>query len=77
MRFDPYNLHLKTRESIRTPIPKMGVHLGVWGVHSLTLSSTSGNMKCDSRIHSWPTPWQALVLVVSPRLGLRHKSSKI
>jgi hypothetical protein len=24
------------------------------------------------RLHSWPTPSQALALVASPRLGLRH-----
>ncbi len=29
-------------------------------------------MKCDSRLHSWPTPLQALTLVVNPRLGLQH-----
>jgi hypothetical protein len=29
MSFDPYNHPLKIRESIVTPTPKMGVHLGV------------------------------------------------
>jgi hypothetical protein len=29
--FDPCNCSLKIRESIRTPTPKVGVHLGVWG----------------------------------------------
>jgi hypothetical protein len=31
--------------------PRLGLqhHLGMWGVHSLTLSYTVGNMKCDSR----------------------------
>jgi hypothetical protein len=40
MGFDPYNYFLKIRKSIWTPIPKMGVHLGVWKFipsHSLTL----------------------------------------
>ncbi len=55
----------------------MGIHLGVWGVHSLTLSYTPENMKCDFRFHSWPAPSQALALVMSPRLGLRHQKYKI
>jgi hypothetical protein len=40
MSFDPCNCPLKIRESIGTPIPKVGAHLGVWGFipsHSLTL----------------------------------------
>jgi len=31
MSFDPCNHLLKIQESIRTPSPKMGAHLGVWG----------------------------------------------
>jgi hypothetical protein len=31
MSFDPYNGPLKIQESIGTPTPKMGAHLGVWG----------------------------------------------
>jgi hypothetical protein len=30
MGFDPYNRYLKIRESIKTLIPKVGIHLGVW-----------------------------------------------
>jgi len=40
MNFDPCNRALKIRESIKTPIPKVDVHLGVWGFipsHSPTL----------------------------------------
>jgi hypothetical protein len=40
MNFDPCNCLLKIWESIGTPIPKMGVHLGVWGFipsHSFAL----------------------------------------
>jgi hypothetical protein len=29
--FDPYNCPLKIWESIKTPTPKVGTHLGVWG----------------------------------------------
>jgi hypothetical protein len=37
--FDPCNHTLKVQESIETPTPKMGVHLGVW-VFILTLFHT-------------------------------------
>jgi hypothetical protein len=30
MGFDPYNQFLKIQESIGTPTPKVGVHLGMW-----------------------------------------------
>jgi len=43
MGFDPCNRLLKIRKSIGIPIPKMGVHLGVWGFipsHSLALLGT-------------------------------------
>jgi hypothetical protein len=64
MGFDPCNLSLKIQESTGTSTPKMGTPLGVW-VFILTLSHTP-------ELPSWPVPLQALVLVVSPRLGLRH-----
>jgi len=32
-------------------------------------------MKCDSRVHSWPTPSQALTLVASPRLKFEKYSN--
>jgi hypothetical protein len=40
MSSDPWNHLLKIWESIKTPTPKVGVHLGVWGFipsHSPTL----------------------------------------
>jgi hypothetical protein len=43
MNFGPCNCLRKIQKSIGTPIPKVGVHLGVWGFipsHSLTLSRT-------------------------------------
>jgi hypothetical protein len=51
MGFDPYNCFLTIRESIETPTPKMGVHLGVWRFNSHTLSyfQPPMSMKCDSR----------------------------
>jgi hypothetical protein len=64
MCFDLFNCSLKIRKSMRTLILKMGVHLGVW-MFILTLSHTLD-------LPSWPAPLQALALVTSPRLGLRH-----
>jgi hypothetical protein len=65
MGFDHYNHCLKIQESIGTPTPKMGVHLGVWGIipsHSF----------CILGLPSWPITLQALTLVTSPRLGLQQ-----
>jgi hypothetical protein len=63
--FDLCNCFLKFRESTKTPIPKMGVHLGGW-VFILTLSHTP-------RLLFWPTLLRTLALVMSLRLGLRQK----
>jgi hypothetical protein len=76
MSFGPCNCPLKIWKSIRTLTSKMGAHLGSVGVHSLALSCTHGSMKCDSSLHFWPTPLQALALVASPRLRLQHNFSK-
>ncbi len=75
MGFDPWNRVIKIQESIWTPTPTMGVHLGVWGfIPSHSLHS----------LHSWEhvmwlmglpfcsQPCNPFVLVASPRLGLRH-----
>ncbi len=69
MGFDPCNCSLKIWDSIGTPIPKMGVHLGVWRFNSHTFPyyQPPRNMKCGS---------QAFFLVdtfASPRLGLWHR----
>jgi hypothetical protein len=66
MVFDPCNRALKIQKSIGIRTPK---------VELLTFSCTHGSMKCDSRVHSWPAPLQALALVRSPRLKLWHPSS--
>jgi hypothetical protein len=62
--FDLCNCFLKFQESTRTPIPKVGVHLGVW-VFIFTLSHTPGLL-------FWPAFLRTLALVASPRLGLQH-----
>jgi hypothetical protein len=73
MGFDPCNCCLNIQKSIKTPTPKVGAHLEVWGFipsHSPTLLGASN---VTHGLHSWPTPSQALVLVISPRLRLRHQ----
>jgi hypothetical protein len=44
MSFDPYNHPLKIRESIETPTPKMGVHLGMRGFLHILLHSHEHEM---------------------------------
>jgi hypothetical protein len=68
MGFDPFNCFMKIWESIRTPILKVGVHLGVWGFipsHSLTLL---GPWDVILGIPSWPAPLQALCLSCEPKV---------
>jgi len=75
MNFDPCNGPLKIWESIKSLTPKVGAFLGVWGFlpsHSPTLS---GAWDVTFGLLSWPTTLQALTLVASPRLGLRHFGS--
>ncbi len=75
MSFDSYNISLKIWESIGTLTPKMGTHLGMWQFipsHPLTFS---GAWNVIVELPFWPTPLQALALVTSPRLGLRHHCS--
>ncbi len=62
--FDLCNYSLNFRESIGTPTPNMGVHLGVWEF-IITLSHTFESL-------SWPNLLQTLALLASPKLRLRH-----
>jgi hypothetical protein len=70
--FDPCNHSLKIWESTRTPTPKVGAPLGVWGFtpsHSFTLPRA---WNVTPRLPSWHALLQALALVTSLRLGLRQ-----
>jgi hypothetical protein len=72
MNFDPCNRLLKIQESIRSLTPKMEAHLCMCRFilsHSSTLPRT---WNVTSMLHFWPTPLQALALVVSPKLKLRQ-----
>ncbi len=56
MSFDPYNRPLKIRESIKTPTPKVGAHLRVWGFIPSRSPTLSGTWNVTLGLHSWPTP---------------------
>jgi len=71
LSFDLWNCSLKFWESIRTPSPKVGIALGVWGFtpsHFLTLSGV-----CDviPELSLSPHPCNPFALVANPKLGLR------
>ncbi len=70
--FDPCNHSLKIWKSIETLTPKVGAHLRMWQFipsHSLALL---GTWNVIPRLHTWPVPSQAFILVISPRLGLQQ-----
>jgi hypothetical protein len=72
LSFDPWNRSLKFWESTKTPSPKVGVALGVWGFtpsHFLTLLGV-----CDVThdLSLGPHLCNPFALVASPKLGLRH-----
>jgi hypothetical protein len=62
-----YNCSLEIRKSIKTPTPKVGAHLGVWGF-ILSLSSTLENIRCAS--HASPLSRT----LTSPCLGREPKA---
>jgi hypothetical protein len=88
LSFDPWNCSLKFWESTRTPSPKVGVALGVWGFtpsHFLTLPGVCdmtprllfGPHPCDlfaliPGLPLGPQPCNPFTLVASPKLGLRQ-----
>jgi len=73
MGFDPGSHNLKIWESIGTLTPEVGVHLRVWKFipsHSPTLPRA---WNVTPKLHSWPAPLQALILITNLRLGLQHQ----
>jgi hypothetical protein len=73
MGFDPYNRSLKIQESIETPTPKVGVHLGVWRFisHTLPYFQPPRSMKCDS--------WASFLAhtFINPCLGNKPKAKVV
>jgi len=63
--FDPCNHSMNIQKSTGIPTPKVEAPLGVWGFIPSHFLSLMGFL-------SWPATLQALVLVTSPKLGLRH-----
>jgi len=77
MIFYPWNYSLKIWKCIKTPIPKMGAHLQVCGLilsHSLTLS---GSVNVIPKLHSRPSPFQALTLVTSLCFDSKSKAKVV
>jgi hypothetical protein len=72
MNFYPYNCSLKIRKSIRILTPKVGVHLGMWGLIPSHFPTLLGTWNVTLGLHSRLAPLQALALVASLRLGLQH-----
>jgi hypothetical protein len=72
MSFDPFNCLLKIWKSIGTLIPKVGIHLGMWGFIPSHFPTLPKAWNVTPMLHSWPALSQALALVMSPRLGLRQ-----
>jgi len=65
MSFEPYNRLLKVQESIGTPTPKVGAHLGVCGFIPSHSPTFLGAWNVTPKLHSWLAPLQAFTLVVS------------
>ncbi len=73
MGFDPWNCSLKIQKSIGTLTPKVGAHLGVWRFIPSNSPTLPGAWNVTIDFHTWPTPSQALALIVSPRLRFQHE----
>ncbi len=73
MGIDPCNCSMKIRESIGTPIFKVGIHLEVWGFILSQSPTLSWTWDVIPELPSWPALLQALTLVTNLKLGLRHK----
>ncbi len=58
MNFDPWDCSLKIWDSIGTPTPKVGIHLGVCGFIPSHIPLHSWKCKCDSRVAllAWTFP---------------------
>jgi hypothetical protein len=72
MSFDPCNHALKIRESIWDSNSQHGISLVSVRVNSLTLFALLGACDVTPGCPSWLATLQALALVASARLGLRH-----
>ncbi len=62
MSFDSCNSPLKIWESIGSPIPKVGAHLGVWRFIPSHFPILPGAWNVTLGLHSWLAPLQALYI---------------
>jgi hypothetical protein len=72
MGFNPCNFVLKIWESFWDSNSQHGSSFGSVRVHALTLFALSGTCEVTPRSSSWPTTFQPLAFIASPRLRLRH-----
>jgi hypothetical protein len=72
MNFDPCNCLWKFENPSRLQFPKWEPTWECMGSFLHTFPTFMGTWNVTPRLHSWPAPLQALALVVSSRLGLRH-----
>jgi hypothetical protein len=73
MSFDLCNHALKIQKSTWDSNSQHWSSLGSVRVHALTLFALLGACDVTPGSSFWPTTLQPLALVVSPRLGLRHR----
>jgi hypothetical protein len=73
LNFYPYNFPLKIWESTRTPSPKVGVALGVWGFIPSHFSHSWEHVMWFLGFPLGPQPCKPFALITSPRLGLQQK----
>jgi hypothetical protein len=72
MGYDPWNFSMKLQESIETPTPKMGTHLGVWGFVPSHSPALPRAWDVTPRLPSWHALLQSLTLDTNPRLRLQQ-----
>jgi hypothetical protein len=71
LSFDPWNRSLKFWESTKTPSPKVGVALGVWGFTPSHFPTLLGACDVTPGRPLGSPPCNPFALVASPRLRLR------
>jgi hypothetical protein len=70
LSFDSSITFLKFRESPRTPSPKVGIALGVWGFTPSHFPTLPGICDVTPGLLLGPHPCNPFALVASPKLGL-------
>jgi hypothetical protein len=70
------NHFLNIWESTGTPIPNMGVHLGMWGFFPSHSFALSRHENVTPGLSLGSHPYKPFALVVSSRLGSRHYNYK-